>query len=92
MTPPRLAVWWLRRCLPAGSVGESIRGDLLEEFRRRRPAWRRTWYWWHALAISGGYVWVKLARRDRDTTRHPRRPGTPSWGRDVLHAAPSGGG
>ena len=37
MTPPRLAIWWLRRCLPTGRVGESIRGDLLEEFRRRRP-------------------------------------------------------
>lgn len=32
--PPRLAQWLLSRVLPIGKRGESIRGDLLEEFHR----------------------------------------------------------
>ena len=32
--PPRLAEWLLVQVLPLGKRGESIRGDLLEEFRR----------------------------------------------------------
>ena len=38
MTPPRLARWMLGRVLPAGPEGDTIRGDLLEEFSAaRRP-------------------------------------------------------
>ena len=33
--PPRLAEWLLRRCLPFGRDNDTIRGDLLEEYRRR---------------------------------------------------------
>ena len=35
--PPRLADWLLRRCLPHGAAGESVRGDLYEEFCLREP-------------------------------------------------------
>ncbi len=35
--PPRLADWLLRRCLPHGAAGESVRGDLYEEFCLRDP-------------------------------------------------------
>ena len=32
MTPPRLALWLLGRVVPAGPEGDTIRGDLLEDF------------------------------------------------------------
>ena len=35
--PPRLAEWLLRHLLPLDGQNDAIRGDLLEEFRRRRP-------------------------------------------------------
>src|SRR6266545_1747361 len=42
--PPRLARWLLDRALGPGPRGDTIRGDLLEEFRAaeksRRAAWR----------------------------------------------------
>ena len=31
MTPPKVFDWLLRRSLPPGPVGDSIRGDLIEE-------------------------------------------------------------
>jgi putative ABC transport system permease protein len=36
MNPPRLAAWLLRHLLPLDSQNDAIRGDLLEEFRRRQ--------------------------------------------------------
>ena len=33
--PPRLAEWLLRRALPRGERGDTIRGDLVEEWRER---------------------------------------------------------
>jgi hypothetical protein len=51
--PPRLGEWILSRTLPAGVVGESIKGDLEQEFRLLRPSSRpaalRAWYLAEAL-------------------------------------------
>ena len=56
--PPRLAAWLLRHLLPLDRQNEVVRGDLLEEFRRRaalqtlgsvRAA--RLWYWREALSL-----------------------------------------
>lgn len=44
ITPPRLAVSLLRRCLPHS---EPLVGDLLEECVRRQS---RLWLWWQVLA------------------------------------------
>jgi hypothetical protein len=33
--PPRLAEWLLRHVLPVGEAGDTIRGDLIEEWRHR---------------------------------------------------------
>ena len=33
--PPRPATWLLQRALPRGEAGDTIRGDLIEEWRRR---------------------------------------------------------
>ncbi len=49
----------LRRCLPFGTVGDSIVGDAREEFAEyvaSRGALPRLWYWIHALGIAGPYI------------------------------------
>ncbi|MCZ6917802.1 MAG: ABC transporter permease, partial [Gemmatimonadetes bacterium] len=84
--PPGLADWLLRRCLPHGAAGESIRGDLYEEFCLREPAWRRgVWYWWHAVAIGIGYLGGggEPRRRPVPPTHGGRRN---PWGQDIRYA------
>ena len=61
MRPPRLADWLLRHCLPLDRQNDAIRGDMLEEFRRRsrlaprasrlalRPS--HVWYWRETLSL-----------------------------------------
>ena len=52
MTPPRAAQRILGRVLPRGPEGETIRGDLLEEFTARvgRSRAAATWWYWCAVA------------------------------------------
>jgi len=58
--PPRLAEWLLRRFLPSGVTGESIIGDLREEYgdylrgENRLPA--VIWYWSRVYQIARRYV------------------------------------
>ena len=56
-TPPRLARWLLQRALPEGGAGETILGDLLEEFRQRTGDGRNgtLWYWREAVSVSLRY-------------------------------------
>jgi hypothetical protein len=56
ITPPRLAAYLLRRCLPQN---EPLVGDLLEEFDRRQS---RLWFWWQVLAA----IAVATFRRPED--------------------------
>ena len=61
--PPRLAVRLLRRALPRGSRGDSILGDLREEYEARPTSVRRAcWYWWTALRLGAAYVLPRVAR------------------------------
>src|SRR5689334_17676514 len=53
MKPPRLADWILARVLPIGKRGESIRGDLREEFRLN-PS--RSWYWGQTIRLAARYA------------------------------------
>ena len=58
--PPRLAEWLLRHVLPRDRQSDTIRGDLLEEFRTSRlsPPASHLWYWREALSLiarSHGY-------------------------------------
>ena len=76
--PPRLARWLLSRMLPAGVRGDTIIGDLLEEFRARagkgQPAAR--WYWGQALSLSCRYGARGRGRRPgacESPTGHDRR-------------------
>lgn len=57
--PPRAVERLLRRCLPVGTVGDSIVGDAREEFHhqhRRGHPMPRVWYCLHALAVAGPYL------------------------------------
>ena len=61
-TPPRVAEWLLRRTLPAGTRGQSILGDLVEEWREAGATPRATLrFWRHALSLALRYS-VKLDR------------------------------
>ncbi|HSR66686.1 MAG TPA: ABC transporter permease [Acidobacteriota bacterium] len=53
--PPSLSAWFLRRTLPDTLEGESIYGDLLEEFRSRHatlPSRARRWYRRQAFSVA----------------------------------------
>lgn len=56
--PPAPASWLLRHLMP-GDRTESIEGDLLEEFQRRRSA---AWYWRQVLAAIAASVAGEMRR------------------------------
>jgi putative ABC transport system permease protein len=84
VTPPRLAQWLLRRVLPAGQEGDTIRGDLLEEFTSRAArsgaaaAW---WYWRAAVSIS-----VRYRKAASQVVRTPRQPLRAALAQDLGYA------
>ena len=55
MTPPQLAEWLLKQCLPEGLAEKSIRGDLREEYgairSHRSSFYALVWYWLHTLRL-----------------------------------------
>jgi putative ABC transport system permease protein len=58
MTPPRLARWILGRVVPRGPEGDTIRGDLLEEFAARASRSRTRgslWYWGAVISMLFRY-------------------------------------
>jgi putative ABC transport system permease protein len=58
VTPPRLPHWLLARRLPPGPEGDTIRGDLFEEFsaRAQRSRFRAAlWYWLAVLSMLVRY-------------------------------------
>jgi putative ABC transport system permease protein len=64
----RPAARLLRRALPAGARGDTMLGDLVEEWRTRggtRPA--TAWFWGQAASMALRYLW----RRDRDNAPEP---------------------
>ena len=70
-SPPRLSRWLLRRTLPRGIVGESIDGDLIEEFRKRSSDSRSRasrWYRFQALTIT---LWAVGRRLSPSRRRSP---------------------
>jgi putative ABC transport system permease protein len=75
--PPRLAEWLLRHLLPLDRQDDAIRGDLLEEYRRRssilppsrsirgRFGEASLWYWREALSlILRGHGYKKMLTLD----------------------------
>jgi putative ABC transport system permease protein len=79
--PPALARWLLRRTLPFGVRGDTIAGDLLEDWRARSPGRRgaRLWFWRHALSLAVHYgvlmslesVWQDLKYAARSYAKAP---------------------
>jgi predicted permease len=69
MTPPRFFDWLLRRSLPPGAAGDSIRGDLIEELSSVADArlGRRRF---RAQVIS---IAIRYAMRRTPHEAHPRR-------------------
>jgi putative ABC transport system permease protein len=52
----RLADWLLRRTLPRGDAGDTIRGDLIEEWHARGGTTHATqWYWRETLSVAVRY-------------------------------------
>jgi hypothetical protein len=88
--PPKLAQWLLRSTLPAGAPGETILGDLLEEFRDRatdRPS-AAFWYWREALSLSLRYRGRDRRRALRDARSTMRFSGIcQSILSDIRHAS-----
>lgn len=66
MNPPRLADRILTRVLPAGKRGESILGDLREEFRAN-PS--RAWYWTQTIRLALRYA---FSEPPQPTLSYPR--------------------
>ncbi len=66
-SPPRIAEFLLRLVLPRGTVGQSMLGDLREEYdehlRRGGASLANSWYWREALFFSVRYPWARLASR-----------------------------
>lgn len=71
MSSPRLADWILRRVLPLGKRGESILGDLREEYRSH-PS--RLWYWRQTIALAVQYL---THDSPQSALTYPRS--TPMW-------------
>lgn len=69
MMPPRLADWILTRVLPLGKRGESILGDLREEYRSN-PS--RVWYWRQTIALCVRYLILESPQR---SLTYPRSSG-----------------
>ena len=77
MKPPRLADWLLARMLPEGKRGDSMRGDLLEEFSRLPDSGSRTprlWYWQQTIRLTVRYL---FSPSPQDRLSCPRR--APMW-------------
>jgi len=52
----RVADWVLRRSLPPGDAGDTIRGDLIEEWHARGETLHATrWYWRETLSVASHY-------------------------------------
>lgn len=83
MIPARLVNWLLARAVANPEAVENIKGDLLDECRRRPAAVRGLWYRWQALRIAAGYGASYLAGR-RSAFAADR--GRFALGRDVRDA------
>lgn len=63
-SPPSRADVFLTAALPAGLVGNTIIGDLHQEFAeikaRRGTLIARAWYWLQALELVARYTWRSL--------------------------------
>lgn len=79
ITPPHLAAALLRTALPNDVRGQTIAGDLLQEFEEKAAQSSRLylwlWYWIQALGLGGRYLVFRLriwtTRSKADATQRP---------------------
>jgi putative ABC transport system permease protein len=72
--PPRVADWVLARMVPRGVEGDTIRGDLLEEFLARAARSRlRATLWYTGAVLSMLLRYRRPGRQDPDARRQPLR-------------------
>jgi putative ABC transport system permease protein len=91
--PPRLGEWILRRTLPGGVVGESIKGDLDQEYRALRTSTPegscRLWYVLETLKLGAHFAIHRLLRVDspfgRGTGAPPRMSRGERFFQEVAH-------
>ena len=89
--PPRALLSLVRRCLPRDVRGESVCGDLIEEYGLRESGhWRDAWFALQGLRLAVGYgLWDRVRRRRG--WRGDRGLGAPGLGGgpwlEVSHAA-----
>jgi putative ABC transport system permease protein len=69
MKPPKLADRLLVRVLPAGKRGDSIRGDLLEEFQHQQSS---AWYWQQTIRLTARYL---FSPSPQERVTYPRSAG-----------------
>jgi putative ABC transport system permease protein len=85
MTPPRLARWILARVVPSGQEGDTIRGDLFEEYTARASRSRTRasiWYWTAVTSIL-----LRYRKPSRQAGRAPRQPLRAAIAQDLRYAA-----
>jgi putative ABC transport system permease protein len=82
--PPGLALWLLRRCLPA-QLCESAIGDLEEERSARGSG--RAWFWAQSLGIALAYVAGRGPRPSRPRARAQGDGHVESLLRNARHGA-----
>jgi putative ABC transport system permease protein len=84
VTPPRLAARLLARALPRGPEGDTIRGDLLEEFTRRARVSRLragAWYWTTVMSLL-----LRYQAADRYVVRRERQGTLAGASQDIRYA------
>ena len=81
-TPPKIFDWLLRRSLPPGAAGDTIRGDLIEELTTSaRPAIARMRFRLQAISIA-----VRAHRLARPANLNHRRGIMESFARNLRFA------
>ncbi len=85
--PPRLAEWLLRRLLPPGVRGESILGDLVEDWRDAGETTAASLtYWRHALSLAARYALRRERPHPLDSVHRSERMFLDNFRADLRYA------
>ena len=85
--PPRLAEWLLRRMLPPGVRGESILGDLVEDWRDAGETTAASLtYWRHALSLAARYALRRERPNPLDSAHRSERMFLDNFRADLRYA------
>ena len=88
--PPRMAAWILRRSLPRGARGDTVFGDLVEEWQTRggtRAA--ATHFWREAISVALRYRWRRATHQPASAGERNARMSLDNLLQDVRYAVRS---